>query len=261
MAELTAGIKMDGGELDSYISHFETLVCHAGPNIHEKLVLNTFTAGLPFTMYKEIYNLQPQPITYKQWRVATVEQQKKWVHLKGQQDVFKKQMDTFKTTNSKVNKPRGRGTFQAPRDPNVMDTSPGRTHAQLAEVEDFIPGGYQWGQSIKSPANQRPQGGNQNGSGGDIREVICYCCNEKGHMACSCPQKPQQPHQWQPHQGPSCNRQAEVEEQEQVLHAVCDDCTAEQRAQDWLSNNANEQDKVKQLVMQQVLGGGQGEDF
>src|ERR1700744_3242978 len=83
MAELTAGIKMEGGELDSYISHFETLVCHAGPNIHEKLVLNTFTAGLPFTMYKEIYNLQPQPITYKQWRVATVEQQKKWVHLKG----------------------------------------------------------------------------------------------------------------------------------------------------------------------------------
>ena len=42
---------------------------------------------------------------------------------------------------------------------------------------------------------------------------------------------------------------------------MCDDCTPEQRAQDWLSNIANEQDDVKELIMQQVLGGGDGLDF
>ena len=44
------------------------------------------------------------------------------------------------------------------------------------------------------------------------------------------------------------------------MQAVCDDCTPEQRAQDWLSNIVNEQDDVKELVMQQVLGG-EGQDF
>jgi hypothetical protein len=82
-------------------------------------------------------------------------------------------------------------------------------------------------------------------------------------MARSCPQKqqcPHQQHQWQPCPGNSHNRQAEVEEQNEVVHAVCNDCTAKQQAQDWLTNIANEQDDVKELVMQQVLGG-EGQDF
>ena len=44
------------------------------------------------------------------------------------------------------------------------------------------------------------------------------------------------------------------------VRVVCDDRTPEQRAQDWLSNIANEQDDVKELVMQQVLGA-EGQDF
>ena len=51
----------------------------------------------------------------------------------------------------------------------------------------------------------------------------------------------------------------EVKENHKQVQAVCDDRTPEQRAQDWLSNIVNEQDDVKELVMQQVLGGeGQG---
>ena len=94
----------------------------------------------------------------------------------------------------------------------------------------------------------------------NIREVICFSCNNKGHIAHNCPQKQEQlRHQWQPRPGPSCSRQADAEENHEQVRAVCDDCTPEQRAQDWLSNIANEQDDVKELVMQQVLGGdGQG---
>ena len=73
-------------------------------------------------------------------------------------------------------------------------------------------------------------------------------------------QRSKQRRQWQPHPGPSRNRQAEVENNHEQVRAVCDDRTPEQRAQDWLSNIANKQDDVKELVMQQVLGA-EGQDF
>ena len=83
MAELKSRIKIEGGELDDYISWFEALVCHAGLTINDKLVLDIFTAGLTFNMYKELYSLQPPLITYEQWRVTAIKQQEKFVHLKG----------------------------------------------------------------------------------------------------------------------------------------------------------------------------------
>ena len=83
MAELKAGIKMKGEELDGYISHFELLVRHAGLAINDQLVVDIFTAGLPYNMYKELYNIQPPLIMYEDWRTAAIEQQKRFVHLKG----------------------------------------------------------------------------------------------------------------------------------------------------------------------------------
>ena len=135
-----------------------------------------------------------------------------------------------------------------------MDMSPGQTRARLAEAKDFLPGGNRWGQAVANPKQAQ----------NNVREVICFGCNKTGHIARNCPQKQQRPRQqcqWQPHPGPSHNRQIEVEENHKQVRAVCDDRTPEQRAQDWLSNIANEQDNVKELVMQQVLGGGNGQDF
>ena len=83
MAKLKAGIKMKGEELDDYISHFEALVHQAGLAINDQLVLNIFTTGLLYNMYKELYNIQPPLITYKEWRTAAIEQQKWFIHLKG----------------------------------------------------------------------------------------------------------------------------------------------------------------------------------
>ena len=249
LAELKSGIKMKGEELDNYISHFEALVRHAGLAINDQLVVDIFTAGLPYNMYKELYNIQPPLVMYEDWRTVAVEQQKRFIHLKGRQEGFKQRLEKFKAPH---NAPQGRRTpFGAPKY-EPMDTSPGRTCARLAEAEDFLPGGNRWGQVVANP--KRAQN--------DIREVICFNCDKKGHIARNCPQK-QQPHQrrqWQPHPGPSQNRQTEVKSNHEQVRAVCDDCTPEQRAQDWLSNIANEQDDVKELVMQQVLGG-EGQDF
>ena len=97
MAELKAGIKMKGEELDDYISHFEALVRHAGLAINDQLVVDIFTAGLPYNMYKELYNIQPPLVMYKDWRTTAIEQQKQFIHLKGCQEGFKQRLERFKT--------------------------------------------------------------------------------------------------------------------------------------------------------------------
>ena len=250
MAELKAGIKMKGEELDDYISHFEALVRHAGLAINDQLVVDIFTAGLPYNMYKELYSMQPPLVMYEDWRSAAIEQQKRFIHLKGRQEGFKQRLEKFKSPRN-PQQPR-KAPFGAPKY-EPMDTSPGRTRARLAEAEDFMPGGNRWGQAAANP--KRAQN--------DIREVICFNCDGKGHIARNCPQKqrrPRQQRQWQPRPGPSRNRQTEVESNHEQVRAVCDDRTPEQRAQDWLSNIANEQDDVKELIMQQVLGA-EGQDF
>ena len=100
MAELKAGIKMKGEELDDYISHFEALVRHTGLAINDQLVVDIFTVGLPYNMYKELYNIQPPLIMYEDWRSTAIEQQKRFIHLKGRQEGFKQRLEKFKSPRS-----------------------------------------------------------------------------------------------------------------------------------------------------------------
>lgn len=83
IAELNSSIKMEGGDLDGFINHFELLVCHAGYRLDDSLVLQKFTDGLPFGMYKMIYEGSKVPQTYQGWCDAAIAQQKKFVHMKG----------------------------------------------------------------------------------------------------------------------------------------------------------------------------------
>lgn len=80
---------MEGGDIDGFINKFKILVCHAGYDPDASLKLQKFTDGLPQSMYEAIYNLHPQPVTYDQWHNAALDQQKMWVHLKGQLDLFR----------------------------------------------------------------------------------------------------------------------------------------------------------------------------
>ena len=122
MAELKAGIKMKGEELDDYISHFESLVHHVGLAINDQLVVDIFMAGLPYNMYKELYNIQPPLVMYKDWRTMAIEQQKWFIHLKGRQEGFKQQLEKFKTPhNTQQNR---RAPFGAQKY-KPMDTLPG----------------------------------------------------------------------------------------------------------------------------------------
>ena len=102
----------------------------------DQLVVDIFTAGLPYNMYKELYNIQPPLIMYEDWRSAAIEQQKRFIHLKGRQEGFKQRLEKFKVPHN--NQQGRRVPFGAPKY-EPMDTSPGRTRARLAKAEDFMP--------------------------------------------------------------------------------------------------------------------------
>ena len=130
MAKIKAGIKMKGEELDDYISHFEVLVHHARLTINDQLVVDIFTAGLPYNMYKELYNIQPPLVMCEDWRTAAIEQQKRFIHLKGRQEGFKQRLEKFKALcNTQQSQ---RAPFGAPKY-EPMDTSPGHTCHDCAQ--------------------------------------------------------------------------------------------------------------------------------
>ena len=96
-ALLRRGFKMEGGDLDAYISKFEQTVRHAGLNQDDPLVLDKFTDGLPTKMYEDIYT-HKQPRTYEQWRHEAINQQKAFVHLKAR-------LNSWRTTPTPAPRP------------------------------------------------------------------------------------------------------------------------------------------------------------
>ena len=165
-ALLRRGFRMEGGDLDAYISKFEQTVRHAGLNQDDPLVLDKFTDGLPTKMYEDIYT-HKQPRTYEQWRHEAINQQKAFVHLRAR-------LNSWRTTPTPA-RPISNQWRGAPRDNNAMDTSQGRVRSRLANAEVVL---NNWkngtdGRGGRAPEPQR-------------REVICYNCNKPGHIARSC---------------------------------------------------------------------------
>jgi hypothetical protein len=143
-AALAKGLQLEKGDLDKLITEFEQLVRHAGYDINQDLVLRIFTSALPNTMYEYILRNLPQPATYEQWRSAAINQQKVYVHMRNRADRFK----TKKLPPITTWRPFGNQWRNPTKDPNAMDTSPGRTRARVAEAEDFLPGGNRYEQRV-----------------------------------------------------------------------------------------------------------------
>jgi hypothetical protein len=145
-----------------------------------------------------------------------------------------------------------------------MDTSPGRTRARIAEAEDLLPGGNRYEQRV---------GGNRGGGyprgpiqkDGQRKVLTCFFCGKPGHFAWDCRQKQRNN---QGPAGPSQNYQnpprvRQTRQDKGTIRvvddrSVADDRTPHQRATDWLSGVADENDEVKDIVMQELWG---EEDF
>jgi hypothetical protein len=136
-AALAKGLQLEKGDLDKLITEFKQLVCHAGYDVNQDLVLRIFTSTLPNTMYKFILQ-NIQPTTYEQWRAAAIDQQRIYIHMKNHINRFKSKTKPPTNTNWR---PFNAQWKNPQHDPNTMDTSPGRTRARIAEAEDFLPRG------------------------------------------------------------------------------------------------------------------------
>jgi hypothetical protein len=258
-AALAKGLQLDKGDLDKLITEFEQLVCHAGYDINQDLVLQIFTSALPNAMYEYILRTLPQPATYEQWRAAAIDQQRVYVHMRNRTDRFK----TKKPPTTNNWRPFNNQWRNPQRDPNAMDTSPGRTRARVAEADDFLPGGNRYEQR----AGGSREGGYQRGpvqKDGQRKVLTCFFCGKPGHFARDCQQKRNN----QGPSGPPCNTQTpmrarQIRQEESNIRvvndrSVADDRTPQQRANDWLTSVADEHDDVKDIVMQELWG---KEDF
>jgi hypothetical protein len=254
-AKLAAGLKLERGDLDALITEFEQLVRHAGYDINQELVLCVFTSALPDAMYAHIMR-GPKPQNYENWRQAAIEQQKLYTHMKNQVDRFKTRPRP--PPNNKLwhyNPPQ--------RDPNAMDTAPGRTRARVAEAKDSLPGGTRYEQRVGgSREGGYPQGPVQ--KDGQRKVLTCFFCRNPGHFARDCQQKRYG------NQGPPRNNLAPARTRQINQDAggtirsmidnrsIVDDQDPQQRATDWLSGVTNENDDVKDIIMQELMG---REDF
>jgi hypothetical protein len=233
-AELDKGFKMEKGDIDAYIAKFEQVVRQAGLDIDQPLVVKKFAKGLPKAMYEFIYT-HKKPQTYEQWRQEAFNAQRTFIHLQNNIDKYRSNNPRPQQRNWRVN-----------ADLNAMDTSPGRTRARLTGAEE-IQGGEQ--RITQGPT----RGGtwNRNAPRGPPREVTCYRCRKPGHMIKDCPQPPQR-RQWYPPQENHRARRMDTTQERPYERSLVDDRTPQQKAQDWLSGVANEEDDVKDIVMQEL---------
>jgi hypothetical protein len=257
-AALAKGLQLDKGDLDKLITEFEQLVRHARYDVNQDLVLGIFTSALPNAMYEYILRTLPQPATYEQWRSAAIDQQRVYVHMRNRTDRFK----TKKLPPITTWRPFG-NQWKNQRDPNAMDTSPGRTRARVAEAEDFLPGGNRYEQRVGgSREGGYPRGPVQRD--GQRKVLTCFFCGKPGHFARDCRQKRNnQGSSGPPRNAPIPTRTRQVRQEDSNIRvvddrSVADDRTPQQRATDWLTSVADEHDDVKDIVMQELWG---KEDF
>jgi hypothetical protein len=257
---------MVGEDLDGYIAKFELLARQARYHVDNAQTLDIFTQGLPNALYADTYKLD-DPQDYDEWKRHLLQRQQQFIHVKTRLNNFR----TTQTPRIPQNNWGPHSNYQAPRgnrDPNAMDTSPGRIRAQGSTVAaDNTPRG--------SPPFP-PRGGGR-GSGFDIRTVTCYRCNKQGHISCDCPQQSWNCNlrgNFQGRGGPRGNswrgtsrnntRTAQVEEESnaeyfdaeqgveehQIARAVAG--TDEEQSKQWLEGVASENDAVKDMIIQSL---------
>ena len=159
-------LKMEKGELDTYIAKFERLARMAGYNLQEQMVLDRFGSGLNPGLFTAIIT-NSEPRTWLDWTRAAQKYQQKYLLIRSALGM--KTGNAFQKTHKKPQTPEQWKAAWSKKssDPDAMDTTPGRTRAR------------------KIDADERTE---------LMKAGKCFTCKKQGHLSRDCPQRsPQRP--------------------------------------------------------------------
>ena len=158
-------IKMEGGDLDTYIARFERLARIARYNLQDRLVLDQFGSGLTSGLYIAIVNGPDEPRNWTEWTRAAQKYQQKYLLIRSslglrnpKESKTRKKPQTLEQWKAAWRKPTN-------RDPDAMDTTPGRTRARKIDADERM-------ELMKAGK--------------------CFTCKKQGHLSRDCPQRPPQ---------------------------------------------------------------------
>ena len=169
-------IKMERGELDTYIAKFERLARLAGYSLQDQMVLDRFGSGLNPGLYASIIN-NIDPRTWLDWTRAAMKYQQKYLLIRSALG-----MKTGNTTQKSRKKPQTPEKWKAAwnsrkgSDPDAMDTTPVRTRARKIDADT-------WTELMRTGK--------------------CFTCKKQGHLSRNCPQRPPQRPRANAHAGTS----------------------------------------------------------
>ena len=129
-------LKMERGELDTYIAKFERLARLAGYNLQDQMVLDRFGSGLNSGLFTSIIN-NTDPRIWLDWTRAAQKYQQKYLFIRS-------------ALGLKVGNPDSKGCkkLQTPEqwkaawnnkksnNPDTMDTTPGCTRARRIDADE-----------------------------------------------------------------------------------------------------------------------------
>ncbi len=138
----------------------------AGYGVDEPTVLEKFIKGLPTLLARNCVEMD-NPDSWDEWKESACKRQEvylKWQQILGVSDTKKEQSSSKKKDLNRWR--QGFNSKQTEKDPNAMDTTPGRTHAHCMTTEERAR---------------------------LMNEGKCFNCQRKGHFSRDCPQSPSPP--------------------------------------------------------------------
>ena len=156
-------IKMEGGDLDTYIAIFERLARIASYDLHNQMVLDRFSSGLTSGLYIAIVNGPDEPRNWTEWTQAAQKYQQKYLLIHS--SLGMRNPKDLKTHKKPQTPEQWKMAWKKSgnRDPDAMDTTPGCTRARKINTDERT-------ELMKAGK--------------------CFTCKKQGHLSRDCPQRP-----------------------------------------------------------------------
>ena len=158
-------IKMERGELETYIAKFKRLARLASYSLQDQMVLDRFSSGLNSGLYTSIIN-NTDPHTWTDWTRAAQKYQQKY--LLNRSALGMKTGNPDSKSCKKLQTPeqwKAAWNNKRSNNSNAMDTTPGCTRVRRID------------------ADERAE---------LMKAGKCFTCKKQGHLSCDCPQRPPQ---------------------------------------------------------------------